>query len=338
MKKIAFKTIFLPYLIQGDEVIISNNEKTFRLNNVDSKLTKIINTMDGTKSYNDILEVNDVSSSFLNSFIDFLNNNFFIEYLDSEEVKNFSDSSRYKSNLLYYSNFSNKKYSSSDIHNEIRKKTVLLLGLGGASIIAATLTGMGIKRIIGVDYDVIDKSNLSRQFLFSEENIGESKTTVTKNFLSKINSDVDVYTYNRKITCVADIEQILKENQVDIIVNGLDSPSVVTSRWVNNACKEYRIPMIQAGVNKTNLLLEMFVPNGACFDCVVKNNAKNNKDYVSQLLSVYGKSSSLQNVSYAPYINMLAGCVTHYIFNYFFDPKNINSSFCQIIDSRNISR
>lgn len=53
------------------------------------------------------------------------------------------------------------------------KLTILLLGLGGGgSNILTLLSGLGPKKIKIVDFDIIEKSNLGRQFLYKEEDVG----------------------------------------------------------------------------------------------------------------------------------------------------------------------
>ncbi len=126
-------------------------------------------------------------------------------------------------------------------------------------------------------------------------------------------------------------------DDVDIVVNGLDSPSVITSRWVNNACLEHEVPMIQAGVSRAELLFEMFLPGEACFDCVIASSSLKSQYYKNNLVAIYGSDSSMQNVSYAPYINILSGYVTHYMFNYFINPGSIRHSFYHIISTKNLT-
>ncbi len=338
MRYVIFKPIFLPLIdMDNGTVCISNNERTFTLDSNFGKFQKIVNVLDGNHSLNDIDEIMKDDNPYVNSVIKFLTENNFLEFSDVDLRKKISGDNRYKSNLLYYMNFSNQEKNSVDVQQIIRNKTVLLLGLGGASLIAATLAGMGIGEIIALDFDKIDKSNLSRQFLFKESDIGGKKVKVTESFINGINPEVQCKFYEKKVEGVEDISKILDTDDVDIVVNGLDSPSVITSRWVNNACLEHEVPMIQAGVSRAELLFEMFLPGEACFDCVIASSSLKSQYYKNNLVAIYGSDSSMQNVSYAPYINILSGYVTHYMFNYFINPGSIRHSFYHIISTKNLT-
>lgn len=65
----------------------------------------------------------------------------------------------------------------------LKEQSVLLLGVGGlGSVIMMNLLRLGIKKLIIVDYDVVDVHNLNRQIMFSPEDVGKPKTEMaTKN-------------------------------------------------------------------------------------------------------------------------------------------------------------
>ena len=58
-----------------------------------------------------------------------------------------------------------------------------------------------------MDFDIIEKSNLGRQFLYKEEDVGALKTQIAHQEVSKMNSDIEVETHNLRITCVNDLHQ-----------------------------------------------------------------------------------------------------------------------------------
>jgi sulfur carrier protein ThiS adenylyltransferase len=78
------------------------------------------------------------------------------------------------------------------VHEVIKRATVGIAGLGGlGSACAAALCRMGIGKLIVVDFDVVEPSNLNRQHYFMEQ-IGMHKTEATKKNLAKINPFVTV--------------------------------------------------------------------------------------------------------------------------------------------------
>ena len=106
--------------------------------------------------------------------------------------------------------------------NEIKNKTVLIIGLGGVGSYACeSLIRSGIESLIIVDNDTIDITNLNRQLMTNLDNIGEYKTKVWVDRISKINPHCQV----REITTFIDKENIdtLFEYDVDYVIDACDT-------------------------------------------------------------------------------------------------------------------
>lgn len=114
----------------------------------------------------------------------------------------------------------------------LRHAKVLIVGVGGlGSPIALYLTGAGVGTIGLIDDDVVSISNLQRQVLYSEPEVGLSKATQAKKRLEALNSDVKINAYPTRLT---------KENAADIIrhydiiVDGCDN--FATRYLINDTC------------------------------------------------------------------------------------------------------
>ena len=84
---------------------------------------------------------------------------------------------------------------------KIEKQSVLVLGLGGVgSYVVESLVRSGIRKLILVDYDTIDITNLNRQLMATLENIGELKTEVWKKRILTIFPECEVKLISSKIT------------------------------------------------------------------------------------------------------------------------------------------
>ena len=106
--------------------------------------------------------------------------------------------------------------------NKIKNKTVLVVGLGGVGGFATeALIRTGIHKIILIDFDKIDKSNLNRQIITNESNIGKYKVDVCKERLLSINSNIQVDTI--KIFLDKSNINILDKYQIDYIIDACDS-------------------------------------------------------------------------------------------------------------------
>lgn len=120
---------------------------------------------------------------------------------------------------------------------------VLVIGLGGVgSYTVETLVRSGIGTIVLVDYDVIDITNLNRQLMTNNNNIGELKTEVLKKRIKEINPNCDVEIINEKID-KNNIDKLYKMN-IDYLVDACDSLEVKKELILN--CKNNNIKLISS--------------------------------------------------------------------------------------------
>ena len=141
--------------------------------------------------------------------------------------------------LLELSTFSEEKL------RVLQVKKVLLIGVGGVGqYVATSLVTNGIVHLSIVDFDQVELSNLNRQILLEEEDVGKKKVEVVQSELKKKNSSLEVKAIDEKIT---------KEN-VDRFVNGFDVVIDAVDNWetklvLGEACAKHKIPFLHIGVD-----------------------------------------------------------------------------------------
>lgn len=107
-------------------------------------------------------------------------------------------------------------------YQKIKNTTVLVIGLGGVGGYAMeSLIRSGIHNIILVDYDNIDITNLNRQIITNNTNIGKPKVKEAKERILSINPHCNVKTYQTFLE--EKTINILTENKIDYIVDACDS-------------------------------------------------------------------------------------------------------------------
>lgn len=112
-----------------------------------------------------------------------------------------------------------------DNFNKIKSKTVAVIGVGGVGGYATeALVRAGIENIIIVDYDKVDITNLNRQIISLQDNIGMYKTDVIKSRINNINPSCKVTIINKKL----DEENLIElfEYNIDYIVDACDTVKV----------------------------------------------------------------------------------------------------------------
>jgi len=144
--------------------------------------------------------------------------------------------------------------------------SMLLIGAGGlGSPSALYLAAAGVGRIGIVDDDVVDSSNLQRQVLHSTTGLGERKARSAKKALEDLNPDVEVVTYEERLTS-ENVDRILSEGW-DLIVDGADN--FPTRYLLNDASIWHDIPVVHGSIFRFEGQVTVFKPHeGPCYRCL----------------------------------------------------------------------
>jgi molybdopterin-synthase adenylyltransferase len=147
---------------------------------------------------------------------------------------------------------------------KLRQATVFVAGAGGlGSPVSIYLTCAGIGRIILVDHESVDLSNLNRQILHWEEDVGEKKVVSGNRKLKRHNSTVDVTPRATRVTA-ENAEGLL--DGVDLVMDCLDN---MESRFIlNEACFRRGIPFIHGGLRGLMGEVTTIIPGETpCLEC-----------------------------------------------------------------------
>lgn len=148
---------------------------------------------------------------------------------------------------------------------KLRDSKICVIGIGGiGNPIVTQLTAMGIGKLKIVDRDVIEISNLHRQHLYTENDIGKVKVEVAVERLKGINPTVEIEAVPVSVSKYT-AESIIKG--FDVVIDALDS---VDARYaLNDACIKFGIPFIYAGALGMLGSVCTILPNkSACLRCI----------------------------------------------------------------------
>ena len=147
----------------------------------------------------------------------------------------------------------------------LKNARVLIIGAGGLGSPAALyLAAMGVGTIGIIDDDKVALTNLHRQILYRESDIGESKATLAQKRLTEVNPHSTILAFDKRLT---------KENAIDIL-NGFDlvldgTDNFATRYLVNDACLVLGIPLISASILRfEGQLTILCADNGPCYRCL----------------------------------------------------------------------
>lgn len=117
-----------------------------------------------------------------------------------------------------------KKLISEDSFENISSKTVLVIGVGGVGgYVVEALVRSGIGKIIIVDGDVVDETNINRQIVALSSTVGQSKVDVFEKRIKDINEKCEVIKINKFID--ASNIDILFDYDFDYLVDACDTVS-----------------------------------------------------------------------------------------------------------------
>ena len=151
---------------------------------------------------------------------------------------------------------------------KLLESRVLLLGAGGLGSPAALyLAAAGVGTIGIIDMDVVDRSNLQRQILHTDERVGERKVDSAKKALTALNPDVNVVAYDLRLGA-DNVMGILEEGKWQVVVDGTDN---FTTRFLlNDASLLAKVPVVHGSIFRFEGQITTFVPyEGPCYRCLV---------------------------------------------------------------------
>jgi adenylyltransferase/sulfurtransferase len=148
---------------------------------------------------------------------------------------------------------------------KIRNTSVLCIGAGGlGSPIAMYLAAAGIGRLGIVDFDTVDYSNLQRQILHSDADVGTSKADSAKAAIHALNPNVEVDLHKVRITSDNALDLI---RPYDIVVDGTDN--FPTRYLTNDACVLLKKPNVYGSIFRFEGQLSVFwAEEGPCYRCM----------------------------------------------------------------------
>jgi molybdopterin/thiamine biosynthesis adenylyltransferase len=276
-RKPRVKPEHAPYRINGDRIRIGGAVYGIaaELNDPTGAIGTLLESMDGTRSVTAVVtEVRtrhpDQSPDAIRQAICQLVECGYVEDADPREPAGLSprERERYERSRQFYRWVDLKPRTSTwDPQVRLRNASVVLVGLGGTGGNAAlALAASGVGTLHCVDCDTVELSNLNRQILYTEADIGRPKIDVAAERLRALNSDITVTTRHGRIRGVEDFRGLVAE--CDVLLLCADSPGEIRA-WANRACLDSGTPWVDSGYHGPRASVCVYQPGfGACYECL----------------------------------------------------------------------
>jgi molybdopterin/thiamine biosynthesis adenylyltransferase len=162
------------------------------------------------------------------------------------------------------------RHSAWEMQEQLRDGRILLIGLGGTGgYCAQALVASGIGHLHCVDHDTVDLSNLNRQPLYRQRDIGRPKLDAALEHLRALNHHTDITGERRRVAGPEDLAMLLDAGPApyDLLVMCADQPPEIR-RWANRVCLATRTPWVDGGYHGPLVTAGIHVPgSGACWEC-----------------------------------------------------------------------
>ena len=214
---------------------------------------------------------------------------------------------------------------------------ILIVGVGGLGCAATQyLVAAGVGEMTLIDDDHVEKTNLQRQVLHGEADVGVNKCVSAKASLAQLNSDIKIHVIQKRLELDVYIDLI---QPLDMVLDCTDN--LASRNTLNQACYQAGTPLVSAAAIRMEGQLMSIVPqqNSACYACISTYFGEQNLSCVesgvmSPVVGVIGAMQALEAIkvlcdygqSHVNKLMMFDGMTsTWQTFNV---PKKVNCTVC----------
>lgn len=207
-------------------------------------------------------------------------------------INDFYIKERYKRNLAI-------EKISEQAQQKLFCKKILIAGAGGlGSGVIAGMASLGVGHIDIIDCDVIELSNLNRQFIHSEQSVGMPKVESAYKWIKNYNSSIKVDIFYTKFDENSDINFI---KNYDLVLDCFDS---FNSKFtLNKICIEAKVPLIHGGVEDFSGQALTIIPGqSSCLNCFINLPDLSENRVIGVISPTVNVISSLQAMEASKYL------------------------------------
>lgn len=154
-----------------------------------------------------------------------------------------------------------------DGQEKLWQSHALIVGLGGLGCpVAQYLAASGVGTLTLVDNDRIDATNLQRQVLYQQNDVGSLKAEAAKAQLNNLNDEIDIHTIKMFLDERSALNDLL--GNIDIVIDCSDN--LATRNLLNSACYSTKTPLVSGSAIRMEGQVACFTmnENSHCYGCL----------------------------------------------------------------------
>jgi molybdopterin-synthase adenylyltransferase len=210
------------------------------IENPDTEGRRLLGALDGSRTREELVdefgldEVNDLLAQFEELGV--------VEDAADDDLIADAVIERYDRQLRYFADITTGA-PPSQCQERLEDSRIAVLGVGGlGGWSALNLACCGVGEMLLLDFDRVELTNLNRQVLYTESDIGRFKAVAAAERLKAFNSAMHVETRVQKLDSEAAVAEAIQG--YDMVIDACDWPAHEIENWINSACFAARVPFI----------------------------------------------------------------------------------------------
>jgi molybdopterin/thiamine biosynthesis adenylyltransferase len=216
------------------------------------------------------------------------------------------DLARWERNIDFLGAFANMRVSKYEMQYRIKTARVAILGLGGlGSHLLYDFAAMGVQDIRAVDFDRLEISNLNRQILYDEADVGQLKTDLALKRIRAFAPRARVEVVPLRLSSTEDVLSVIHDREYVVCV--ADRPALELVHWVNEACVRQNAVLLLGGLDLRRSIYWSMIPGTTgCVECWRRQVAQSNPVAVR----LRDRPKTLISATFVAPVALLAGLIS----------------------------
>ncbi len=216
-------------------------DRDVRIERPDESEERLLEALDGTHTLEELHT--EFGTEAVDDAISQMQELCVIEDAADDDLIDPAELSRFDRQLRYFSDIGGGDLVPSECQRRLREAKVAVLGVGGlGGWTAWTLATIGVGEMWLIDGDRVEISNLNRQILYTEADLGLLKVECAAARLRAFNPQARITATARRLGSTVEIADFI--DGADLVIDAIDWPAFDVEVWVNEACFEAAIPYI----------------------------------------------------------------------------------------------
>lgn len=214
---------------------------------------------------------------------------------------------RWERNINFFGSYARLGENKYAMQAKLRDCRVTLLGLGGlGSHLLFDMAALGVGNVRAVEFDRVEISNLNRQILYRESDVGQPKLERAVARIKEFNSRMNIEPVDLKISSVEDVVEVI--TGADVVICVADRPKVEIVNWVNEACVRKGIPLTTGGLDTQRAVYYTVIPGQTgCVQCWRRQVSETDETSHELLAEKTERQIGGDNAAFGPLVTMTTG-------------------------------